>query len=172
MHDSEQAKSFFESLGRAVGQFSIVEHQLFGIFNRLISAHDGQTASAAFYSVINLNSRIDMVHAVAQQRLDDSELLSEWKNLRSRLKSLARTRNSIVHWSVVVHAPTGEWLLTPSFLDANKDHQFGQPEFQLDWERLNEAQNDFHDLAMDMEAFKDRLPPLRNSKQSPSSRNT
>jgi hypothetical protein len=123
----EHEQEFLASLARAVLSWQFVERNLFLIFSSMIRGRDHDLVSAAFYSVINLRAKLEMVDAVAQLALLGTELLAEWDSLRKCISKRSQHRNHLVHSPLLGHFETDETvtlrLARPIFDVRLKEHQ-------------------------------------------------
>src|SRR5690349_12368122 len=113
MTPREHQQAFLETLGHAITQWQAVEMELFRIFARLVRCERYNTASAAFHSVVNFGTRLDMTHAAALVELGDSPLLKTWNSLYNRLYKRSKRRNHLAHFMLLYEpAKTGELVPT------------------------------------------------------------
>ncbi len=162
----EQERAFFEAVGRAFGVWQHVEMQLFRVYARLIRPENAEVASAAFYSVVNFNTRLGMTNAAAHVALAGNAALSVWSALHNRAGRQAKRRNELAHFAVVygVNPPTSAEFgpfLQPSIFDVTERETARQK--RIDATRIKDAGNSFTRLAEDLTAFADGLPELGSS---------
>ena len=162
----EQERVFFEAVGRAFGVWQHVEMQLFRVYARLIRPENAEVASAAFYSVVNFNTRLGMTNAAAHVALAGNAALSVWNALHNRAGRQAKRRNELAHFAVVygVNPPTSSEFgpfLQPSIFDVTERETARQK--RIDASRIKDAGNSFTRLAEDLTAFADGLPELGSS---------
>jgi hypothetical protein len=162
----EQERAFFEAVGRAFGLWQHVEMQLFRVYARLIRPENAEVASAAFYSVVNFNTRLGMTNAAAHVALARSAALSVWNPLHNRAGRQAKRRNELAHFAVVygVNPSTpvafGPFL-QPSIFDVTERETARQKRIAIS--HIKDAGDSFTRLAEDLRAFADGLPELESS---------
>lgn len=157
----EQQRLFFERLGHALGQWQLVEMQLFRVFARLMRCENAQVASAAFHSVISFATRLDMTEAAAKVGIADQAMFSRWHALHNRAVKRSKRRNLLAHFIVIygVNAATvaehGPFL-QPSIFDVTR--QPAPRDTRLDGARIKAIGASFERLSNDLRLFADSLP--------------
>ena len=156
----EQESPFFEALGRAIGNWQLVEMELFRVYERLVRCENSGVASAAFHSIIGFRIRLDITDAAAEVALQEP-LLSAWRTLSARTVRQSKRRNSLAHFVVVygVNPPAmaayGPFL-RPSIFDVTRKPRAGdQP---IDIQRIRRMGQAFDLLARSIQAFVTSLP--------------
>lgn len=86
----------FELLGRCIGQWAIVENQLFAVCRDLLST-DEPLAAIVFYRQGSLGQKLGLLKELFDASSIATPLISSWKRLSKELESLADFRNRIVH---------------------------------------------------------------------------
>jgi hypothetical protein len=159
----EQQRLFFEQLGRAVGNWQLVEMQLFRVYARLLKCENVEVASAAFHSVIGLRIRLTMTHAAARVALTGNDL-SRWITLRNRIGRQSDKRNDLAHFIVIygINRPTlpehGPFLQPSLFDITRKPDPKNKP---IDACRIRAMGAAFRRLSEDITSFANSLgaPP-------------
>lgn len=148
-------REFLESLARAVLSWQFVEHNLFLTFTAMMQARDHHLVSAAYHSVVNLRSKLEMIDAVAQIALAGSELLAEWETLRKCVGKRSQHRNQLVHSSLMGHFEADDTIslrIAPSIFDSRlKRHD------ERDIANIREFEKLFDDLTQRLDAFGKRV---------------
>jgi hypothetical protein len=103
---SEQhAKEFFETYGRAMLAWQYVEDSLFLIFSTLVRGRDHHIVSAVYHAIVNLNSKLDMITEAMQVAFPETPLFLEWEKLEKAIRSHARNRNILAHFTLLGSIP-------------------------------------------------------------------
>lgn len=147
-------QEFLESFATAMLSWQSVEERLFFIFSALIGARSPEVASAAFYSVINLSTRLGMINAILPMELAlKPDLVDRWEKLKRRIGKASARRNRLAHLTVAVHTDHKDQAslrLRPS------QFQFIAPKDQdYDIKQINDWKLSFGELAADLLAFGD-----------------
>jgi hypothetical protein len=151
-----EIKDFTESVGLAILEWQKVEMALFLIFNTLIGASDKRLSSAAFYSVVGLRTRLEMVNAVAVIALADSPLLTEWKALCTKISDLSKRRNALAHCTLASVTDINGKVslrLRSSVFDVRSGH-----DREYDRKQIQDFDRSFGRLAARLDVFWKRLP--------------
>jgi hypothetical protein len=161
-----------EAVGSATDTWQSVEDALFHIFFWAIRCRF-HAASAAFHSVVNLNAKIDMTHAVLLSSAVGLKKIKQWNTLKNRVEKLAKKRNELVHFSVSgIASKTDEyprkwkWALRPSLSNAAQEFRGAHvrrsdlPTYNL--KDIHRQINAFMNLAADLaEFFMSLRPPSK-----------
>jgi hypothetical protein len=120
----QRQQDFMETLANAITQWQHVEMELFQIFAALVKSEDGKNyvaISAAFHSVVNFNTRLEMTHAAARAVLT-AEPFNIWLGLHKRMSERVKKRNALVHFMLMGDATEGAliWHLQPSIYDVTR----------------------------------------------------
>ncbi len=160
---------FFECLGRTIGQWQLIEMQLFRIYARLVRAENTDVASAAFHSVISFATRLDMTEASAKVKLADQPPFPVWRALHKRTVRLSKRRNLLAHFIVVYGVTSGGTpsfdehgpFLRPSIFDVTRQPATGSA--RINATRIKTIGDSFERLANDLSEFADSLPAPASS---------
>jgi hypothetical protein len=158
---------FFAALGEAISNWAWIEFWLFDLYVRIVRAELYEATSAAFYSVINFNSKLRMVDAAAKLALTKTEDIAEWKALRRQIDSLSKIRNDMAHRTVytAVQFPEDRSVyLERSFTDFREgSRDFFNPHYTRP--RIQAHAASFEQLARRLSSFVLRLqgPPKRRT---------
>ena len=96
---AEELDAFYAAVGRAIARWSIVEDQLYTVFEHLVEPNRVGVMMAAFHSLQHTQSKIGMVDAgVIPFGEKYPELVSEWKGLKRRCTKLLGRRNEFAHF--------------------------------------------------------------------------
>jgi hypothetical protein len=140
---SENIEDFLKALATALLTWQGVEYNLFLIFNFLVGPPPTNPAvlSSVYHSVVNINTRREMVDAAAAVVLKDKPYLKEWEELSNKIRKEAIKRNYLAHFGLALHTDTkGETkaLLKPSIFDVrdkNKDREYDINQI-IEWNKL------------------------------------
>jgi hypothetical protein len=161
----EQERLFFETLGRTIGQWQLVEMQLFRVYAHLIQSRDTSVASAGFHSINGFKIRLDVVDAAAQVALARQPSLARWTTLYNQTIKRSKRRNLLVHYVVIydVSLPPSRRgpALQPSIFDVTRDTLTGSA--RLDISRIRIIGAGFTRLSDALREFADTLPVLASS---------
>jgi hypothetical protein len=151
----EEHLRFYAALGNCLGQWSHVEDALCTVFVEAVGAtHKASSktaATAAFYSVMAAEAKIDITHSAVSFRLrgdTNSELLNRWRTLYNSADRKRQRRNNLAHFQVLIHpnTPKGrKYELRPLMMDPNNllkyaDKLKQMPSlFQADLETIRES---------------------------------
>ena len=142
--------------------WQFVETNIFFIFAHLIRSHNGRAMSAAYHSVINLNTRLDMIDSAAHVILAGKPLLDEWNRLLKRIKERASRRNDLAHFGLSMLSETsdtpGKTILISSIFDTRED----KPR-EYDIKQIREISHSFSALKTDLDAFLEKLSKVAPS---------
>lgn len=148
-------KEFTEVFSNTFLSWQQVEAQLFLIFNTLLPTKNANLTSAAFHAVMNLDARLAMIGAVAEQQLRVAapKLLETWTELVDDTRSEARKRNRLAHFSLHRHSGTNRGKtglrLRPSIYDSRPSGaDYGIEElrrFRVAFLKLEEALGKYND---------------------------
>jgi hypothetical protein len=156
----EQQRLFFERLGRAVGNWQLVEMQLFRVYARLARCENADVASAAFHAIVGFRVRLDITDAAAQTALT-GQTLAAWDALYRRTRRLSKRRNLLAHFVVVygINKPTlpehGPFL-QPSVFDVTRRPK--PTDKPIDASRIKAMGDSFTRLSNTFSSFADKLP--------------
>jgi hypothetical protein len=130
----QETQEFYKALGESISKWQRVEENLATIFAAAIN-NDGQfssSANAAFHSVLNFKTKLDMTHAAlntiafmsAFERLpgEPSPMFVAWGPLRNRASRRADARNEMAHFAMHVDdakKPGYRCYLAPNFFNVN-----------------------------------------------------
>lgn len=92
---------FYKSLGQAVAQWQQIEANLSGLCGSAVGAMNRLGFAAVFYQTKGFAARVEMVEQAVSYSKSSADSKSRWKSLRSELSSAAKTRNEMVHGTVV-----------------------------------------------------------------------
>ena len=110
----DKQTDFFAALGRAISKWANVESSLFGLYNTVLQAKNWDVSSAAYHSVTNLKTKLDMVDAAIRTAYpirnkpkentnkSNEQLLKKWNTLKRRIHDYSQRRNDIVHFIVQI----------------------------------------------------------------------
>ena len=152
--DRENQIKFYETLALAITQWQHIELELYRIFLWCIHPEDPYVASAAFHTVINFNTRLQMTDAAAQIALDEDSELPSWEALRDSAAERSRRRNELVHF-MTFHDATKERMrfrLVPSIFNVKAA---GTKEYVT--EDIERFRRDFGMLSQEMHEFANAL---------------
>ncbi|CDZ67354.1 Hypothetical protein, partial CDS, partial [Neorhizobium galegae bv. orientalis] len=94
---AEEAHGFWMEVGRTLDVWQRVEEKLCDIFVTIVQSSVDDVVRGAFYKVININTKRDMIKVALSIRVEDGELNSRWKNLSEKVGVQARKRNELAH---------------------------------------------------------------------------
>lgn len=149
--EQEHVKEFLDAFARAILSWGRVEAQLFLLFKAIVAPDsDGRVISAAYHSVLSLNTRLEMITAAAEITFNGHDFLKTWKTLRESINKNSKKRNDLAHLTVTANT-SGEKIklvLTPSIFDTRegKYREWDTNEiaaFQSSFERLADGIDDF-----------------------------
>lgn len=151
--------------------WQFVETNIFFIFAYLIRSQHGGAMSAAYHSVINLNTRLEMIDSAAHIILEGNPLLDEWNRLLKKIKKRARRRNDLAHFGISMLSDKtktpGKNVLVSSIFDPRESKVR-----EYDIKQINEIYHSFILLKDDLDAFLQKLskvvPPPSLGKSSES----
>lgn len=114
------------AVGRGIQAFSKIEQYLASIYAEFWRDEDWEMSLIALDAAIHLDSKVRVVLAVAELRLDE-DALKVLKKLCADVRARAQTRNKLAHWTTeywtppnvplsVDLAPLVEVRLLPAFL--------------------------------------------------------
>jgi hypothetical protein len=97
-----ESLNFYSALGSAITQWEFVEAELCNTFISLIGAQYVMAANTAFYSVVSVEGRLNMVNSAASSTLSMlPDLLKEWDEIHKKIKVAKKKRNALAHFSVM-----------------------------------------------------------------------
>ena len=148
--DEKNLYDLLYSLGAAILAWQSVENNLFLIFNFLVGPHrNPNVLSAAYHSVVNLNTRVEMIDAAAAVMLAETPHLDEWQKLSKRLKKNVGRRNALVHLGLVsyIYAKGKPPRLTikPGIFDITQT-----PDLEYNLKQIQEWHIAFDELSRDL----------------------
>lgn len=156
----EDLDDFLNALATALLTWQAVESNLFLIFNFLVGPHPNPAVlSSVYHSVVNINTRREMIDAAAAVVLKDKQYLKEWEKLSKKIREKARKRNYLAHFGLMFHTDIEgktKALLKPSIFDVRekiKDHEY-------DIKQIRELNKLFNCLVADLSEFLDNLPAV------------
>lgn len=157
----EQIEQFFHVLGRAISLWQLVETALYEVYERAIAPKRPASCSASFHSIQTFEAKLRATdEAVGFSLLDDPDKLKEWKSLRKSASEKSQRRNQFVHFStyIVYNAPNANdaVLLEPQVHDTR--FITDRPQFRVS--EIGEIAERFVDLANELSAFKEKIPPI------------
>jgi hypothetical protein len=152
-----QQQQFFEYLGRAVSQWAYVEDQVYHTYRVIIDPGDWVASAAAYHSVINMKTRLDMIDAALNVSRQYKDRFSEWGKIRKKIRDQSARRNKVAHWTVTGDATrddeTGVTMyLHAPFYDVRKISEEGHQE-KVDVKQLAQWTSAFAKLGMEIEDF-------------------
>ena len=151
--DEQHAKEFFEAYGRAMLGWQYVEQNLFLIFSSLVRGRDHHIVSAAYHSIVSLNSKLEMITEAMQVAFPETPLLAEWRRLRRTINDRAKNRNTLAHYMLLGHLPkeaegSVTLRLAPSLFDVRHKRRG-----EFDIKQIEAWDASFDDLTHKLEAF-------------------
>lgn len=114
----QEQREFYELLGRAISQWSVVEDGVYHTFRVVIDPKNWVSMAAAFHSIVNLGTKSDMIEAAIKTSRQHKQYLEEWKKLRRKLRKFSGKRARLAHWSAVQSATPDESIGVRIFLRA------------------------------------------------------
>ena len=149
--EQEHVKEFLDAFARAILSWQQVEMQLFFTFKAIVAPDsDGRVVSAAYHSVVNLRTHLEMISAAAEIVLKENDLLKTWKTLCERIKRNSNKRNDLAHLTVSANT-SGEstkLVLIPSIFDTREEKYR-----EWDAKEIAGFQSSFEKLAKDIDDF-------------------
>lgn len=132
--DIPETTEFHAAIGAAIQRWTRVEMSLYLIFMELIRPPKRRQAafSAAFHSIINFNSKLQMVDAAAAFSLEYRKDQKEWNAIVNSLGRLAKRRNALAHltlWYDARRSPPN--FLASAVLDFRDGIEHPKPRFTL-----------------------------------------
>lgn len=100
----QQQREFYEILGRTISQWAYLEDQVYHTYRRIIDPGDWVAAAAAYHSILNMNTRLDMIDAGLAVSKKHKTHLPEWKKLRKKIRKQSARRARLAHWTVTQDA--------------------------------------------------------------------
>jgi hypothetical protein len=152
-------EEFHRAIGAALTAWAQVEDNLADLFVFFVSGHTHTAAArAAFYAVINFNTKLAMTDVAAQWAI--SQHLPRWTTIHNRLNRQAKRRNDIVHFTLVQSTEIrGDGfvkpaiVLTPSLGNLTA-HLSGTPARRLTVNDVQQRAATFQQLAKDINEFR------------------
>ena len=143
------------ALGHAIAAWQFVEQELCRVFFTVLNHRTAGTL--AYYSIVNFNARLNMVHSVALNSSRDQQLVNEWNVLVKQMNKKAAIRNKLAHFSVdIVTRGSGETIarLMPHPTDVGEFRKADEGRGTA-WTAKNliDFADDFHKLSSVIEAF-------------------
>jgi len=152
-----QQRAFYESIGRAIGQWAFVEDNIWHTYRVIIEPKDWASAASAFHAVINQNSRLDMIQAAISTSRRYQHRADDWILLRKKIRKLAKRRARLAHWTPVqVGDPDedsgGPIFLQPPSYDFTKRNEDGGTE-KIYTKQIIQWSSGFTRLGMAVDGF-------------------
>ncbi len=147
-------------LGHAITQWAHVEDSMLKIFWKLQGEPAFRITSAIFHTSISDQVRIDMVNNIASFVLKKSPLLKEWEKLHKRANQRLKKRNVLAHRTALHDAQDpSKSVLRPGIFDVVRTNM-GVTSNTLNAKEVEEIRQSFNRLALDLEGFAEKIPPL------------
>lgn len=157
----QEAKDFYESLGRTLSKWTTVEAAVFRIYMLSIGAADWDAAAAAYHCPQAFQTQLDMTNAAITVRYRGDALLTRWRSLHERCKRAAKSRNNLAHWVTFGAGsnPAGKrlYLTTNSNNPRMTERVSGTAKSKLYQAEIIRIYDNFHELAGDLFTFRDQL---------------
>jgi hypothetical protein len=152
-----QQQEFFECLGRAISQWAYVEDQVYHTYRVIIDPGDWIASAAAYHSVINMKTRLDMIDAALSVSRHYKHRLSEWEKIRKKIGNQSVRRNKVAHWTVTHDAtqddePGVTMYLQAPLYDFRKISEEGHRE-KIDTKQVVQWAGAFAKLGLEIEDF-------------------
>ena len=100
----QQQREFYELMGRAISQWAYLEDQVYHTYRKIINPGDLVAAATAYHSILNMNTRLDMIDAGLAVSKKYKSHLPEWEKLRKKIRKKSAHRAKLAHWTVVQDA--------------------------------------------------------------------
>lgn len=167
MTGDEKKREFDSALSRCITNWAHLETALADLFSTCLDVAMRPAAQSAFFSVVNFQSKLEMVNATTEFFLDE-EHLGEWKSLYNRISRLSKKRNAIAHSQLWFSEEGGEYTLGPNVAD-DRD-LYMDPASWAKWQkkkfsttRLNELASSFLSASKEVSSLTDRARNRRFS---------
>ena len=153
--DGKQIKRFFETIGKALTIWQLVEMGLLGIFRQAVLSEAPGAISAAFYAVHSFQTKLNLVDGAVSFRLEDHPaILKEWKKLQKRANEKAKRRNQFAHFATFIMTneqnPNDQLVLEPHTEDFIGQKKFSS---RIRVSEIEEITESFGKLAGDLSEF-------------------
>jgi hypothetical protein len=125
--EAEEAK-VFEMMGRIISEWRFLEDNLEAVFDALLDSPHRNLPSAVYYTINSFPVRVKIIDTLIKFRFspDDKSAkkprrLTEWANIRKRLKPLESLRNTVAHSLVYTFnsRPGRRTRIRPSIFDGS-----------------------------------------------------
>lgn len=97
----EEIHNFQAAVGKAITRWSRLEDDLMKVFVAAIRAPDNAPPAAAFFAVINFNTKLQMTEAALYAALGDQSIFKDWQKLRDQINTSNKFRVRLAHHSLV-----------------------------------------------------------------------
>jgi hypothetical protein len=150
----EHAAEFFQALGISIVSWQYVEGAIFKIFHSFFRGSEYPIVSAAFHSVSNLTTRLEMIDAAIHTALQSSPVAQEWGKHKKKIRAFAQKRNFLVHYMFLgnISGTTITLHLSRSIYD-----QRANVRRDVDLNQIRTYTKAFDDLTKRLENFVDSL---------------
>lgn len=92
-------------LGLAISSWQNIEEALSRVYIHVLGEKNRTTASAAFWSLLGIKIRLDMVDAAVRDAInEDRTILLEWKRIYNQVNRQRKFRNKLAHFKIVFDA--------------------------------------------------------------------
>lgn len=153
---SDEQRTFYEVLGRAVARWAFVEQGIYHIYRRITGPMDWPAAAAGFHAIADTDTRLEVISASVAASVVNASLVDEWAGLRAKIHENAARRAKLGSW-IVAHDPDAQdegaivGLEAPLHDIAGKRENGEREKIHAD--RIAEWTAGFSELADDLDRF-------------------
>ena len=150
-----EQREFYELLGRAISQWAEVETGIYHTYRRVTDPGDWVAAAAGFHSIVNSNTKLEMIEAAISTSRRYSSQAEAWAKLHKKIRKNSARRAKLAHWTVLQKVFRGDGtsmcLMSPIY-DFGRHTEEGAPE-EIGAKQIAEWSGAFVRLAKDVDAF-------------------
>lgn len=142
-------------LGQATTSWSLVEQALCELFVSVLGEDKRMVARAIYWSIIGIETRVDMVGAAIHASPKLASAIDEWKVIYTQVSKKRKIRNKLAHFKIVFDATdlrNQQFRLVPMVFRTDKPG--------YNWVQLMEFQQKFMRLMLKIEALTSTLRAL------------
>lgn len=149
------------TVAEALGVWSWIEYRMCHIVYRATAAGSFTASCAAFYSLVNFRTKLDVTTAVVNARNDIPELSDEWSKLVTKLSRANKERVPLAHptFTSWPQAKAGDrWFVSKPMLDPTTWASEGGEGQSLTYNNVKDRARRFDALMHECQEFLERLP--------------
>lgn len=151
------------AIGHALAQWAGIEYRLCLIFCRALASHSLTCSSAAFYSVVNFRTKLEMTSAAVHARHEAKHILPDWKSLFSKLSTANQQRVPLAHPTIMQYPqarPGDRCFVESAIMDSRTWPETDGKPFRLSVANVKDREQSFHALMLECEGFSQKIQQI------------